>query len=578
MIGMISGHLVHGQSVTITTIPNPANICAGQSISLQANPIGAIDSTYLWTPGGETTQTIVVYPATTTIYMVSVHFIGGATAVAYQTVTVAPNPTPTITSIPTVPVVCEGQTVQLISSPADTYQWYLNDTLIAGATSHNYTSCIGGSYKVYATIGSCSAMSTSTLVTVNPLPLSAGTILGPSIVCQGTTASFFTGNIPYATEYVWSMPTGTTIVSGQGTQTITVTFTTAGSGYISVRGHNACGDGQPFILPITINDTPTVNVVATNTNPCAGTSISITAEGNGTSFLWSPSGKTTQTIEETPVQPTTYSVIVSLGACTANRDIFINVHELPLMNLALSPSSVCTDENSITLEGGSPAGTGGTGVYIGNCVFGNNTVYPSVSPIGTYPIVYRFTDSWGCIGTSQAVNFTIYPVPELIFSNVPYPLYTDADPINLDKFVNQTGCVFSGPGVILGTSVFDPEMAGDGIHMITCTYTHPISGCSATQIQYIRVIKALGIKEFSAAVNKITIFPNPAEHKLSLVGVDVKKIHSISIVNTMGETLFTTTDIMGTMCIDISLYTSGSYVLHFMDSNGFSRGRKFMKK
>lgn len=573
LIGMISTQLGYGQSVTITTTPNPANICAGQSITLQANPIGGIASTYLWTPGGATSQSIVESPSTTTIYMVRVIFTNNDTAIAYQTVTVAPNPTPGIVTIPAVPIVCEGETVQLYSSPADTYQWYLNGTAISGANAPTYIAYVAGSYGVYATTGICSQMSANTLVTINPLPLDAESILGTSIICQMNTASYLTNSIVYAEEYIWSVPTGAAITSGQGTQMIQVSFAEPGSGYISVRGHNICGDGQASLLPIVVNPSPLLNISATSTTLCAGASTDITANSNGGSFVWTPGGSTSQTIHVSPLQTTTYFVVATLGSCTSTDNITIDVHPLPAVSLALSPISACTSENMITLTGGSPSGPGGS--YIGACVFGSDIVYPSISPVGTYPITYTFRDDWGCTATSQAANFTINPVPAVMFTNITASIYVDTPPFDLTPFVSPTEGVFSGPGII--GNYFNPFIAGSGTHMITYTYTHPITGCFATQIQYISV-GPLGVDDISTTVNNITIFPNPADSQLNMSGIDTKIIKSIRIMNVLGKIVYTTKTVTDTMQLNVSDYASSMYIVSFITAEGVSTGKYFMKK
>ncbi len=80
---------------------------------------------------------------------------------------------------------------------------------------------------------------------VSFLPTTAGTISGTPIVCQGQTG--FAYSIPAianATAYVWTLPSGASIISGATTNTISVNFSpTASSGNITVYATNACGNG-----------------------------------------------------------------------------------------------------------------------------------------------------------------------------------------------------------------------------------------------------------------------------------------------------------------------------------------------
>jgi hypothetical protein len=109
----------------------------------------------------------------------------------YDTLSINVHPPPSAfitTSDPT--TFCEGGNVTL-SAPFNnnrTYQWKKGGIDIPGATSSDYTTSIGGVYKVTVTntITGCSKTSTNgTLVTVNPLPQATITPLGPTTFCAG---------------------------------------------------------------------------------------------------------------------------------------------------------------------------------------------------------------------------------------------------------------------------------------------------------------------------------------------------------------------------------------------------------
>jgi len=152
--------------------------------------------------------------------------------------------------------VCQGQTSVAYSVPAIAnatgYVW----TLPSGATiaSGNNTNAITVNYSTTASSGNISVYGTNSCgngtgspnfaVTVNPLPGVAGTITGTASVCQGQTGvAYSVPAIANATGYVWTLPSGATIASGNNTNTITVNYsTTASSGNISVYGTNGCGN------------------------------------------------------------------------------------------------------------------------------------------------------------------------------------------------------------------------------------------------------------------------------------------------------------------------------------------------
>ncbi|MFN9710591.1 MAG: T9SS type A sorting domain-containing protein, partial [Bacteroidota bacterium] len=87
------------------------------------------------------------------------------------------------------------------------------------------------------------------LITSCPEPAAPGAISGPKNIYLCDTAIAHTYTVPLsasATSFIWSVPAGARIISGQGTRTIVVkyasTFTTSATGgTISVIGKNDCG-------------------------------------------------------------------------------------------------------------------------------------------------------------------------------------------------------------------------------------------------------------------------------------------------------------------------------------------------
>jgi hypothetical protein len=89
------------------------------------------------------------------------------------------------------------------------------------------------------------------------LPAAAGPISGPTAVCKNNSESYSVAMITGATSYVWSVPAGATITSGQGMTMINVSFgASASSGNVSVYGSNTAGNGTPSSLAVTVNSVP----------------------------------------------------------------------------------------------------------------------------------------------------------------------------------------------------------------------------------------------------------------------------------------------------------------------------------
>lgn len=115
-------------------------VCAGDSVILSAT--GGIS--YIWNNGIE--NNIPFIPTGTTIYTVTSTDINGCTATDNVLITVNP--------IPPTPVI--SLSGNILTSNADSLnQWYLNDTLIAGATDTSYTVSTNGSYYVIVSLNGC---------------------------------------------------------------------------------------------------------------------------------------------------------------------------------------------------------------------------------------------------------------------------------------------------------------------------------------------------------------------------------------------------------------------------------------
>lgn len=566
-------------SITLST-SGPVEFCGSGTVTITAN--AGSNCTYQWKKNG-----VIIPGANLNQYVAN--STGMYTVIATNTSTgcfndhdtmVQVHPLPQLFTVSTSsPTFCEGSNGVTItqngSQVGASYQLLANgansSVPVAGTgfALSWYNQATAGTYTVVATdntTGCTSIMNGSCVVAMDPLPNTAGPITGPTSVCQGSTATFITASIANATSYIWSVPNGATIVSGQGTTQITVSFSGSTSGNISVFGQNSCGGGQPSILPINVNPTPILTITANPTGICAGNSTTLTASGTGTSFLWS-TGATTQIVTVSPISTTTYSVTATgANTCTTTGNVTVTVHSLPTVSINGLPNSVCTDQNTVTLSG-TPSG----GTWSGFAV-GGNLFYPPVAGPGTYPITYTVTDQWGCTGS--AVNYiTVNPVPVVNFISPPGPIYVTTPAFDMMQFVYPPNGTFTGQGMV--GSIFNPATAGVGTHMITYKYTNPVTGCSSSQIQYVQV-GAVGIDEITAAVNAVNIFPNPAHNILHITRI-TGELKSLRIVDMIGQVVYTSEINNDNIQIDVSGFNSGTYIISFMNAEGLSVGKWFMK-
>jgi|GEM_PF-493599 len=135
--------------------------------------------------------------------------------------------------------------------------------------------------------------------TISGVPGQPSVISGNTSPCQNTAGLTYSVTQVAGVTYTWTVPSGWSITSGQGTYSITVTAgAAAAAGNITVTPSNASGNGPSRSLAVTpvTNVVPSVSIALTSgTNPmCAGASATFTAtpvNGGTTPFYqWKVSG------------------------------------------------------------------------------------------------------------------------------------------------------------------------------------------------------------------------------------------------------------------------------------------------
>jgi subtilisin family serine protease len=202
--------------------------------------------------------------------------------------------------------VCRSQTgVVFTATPvagATSYIW----TLPTGATGTSSTNSITLNFSATYNTGNlcvravniCGQSSNlcTSVVYLTAIPAVPGAISGGSTgACVGNTVTYSIASVPFATSYEWSTPLNSTILSGQGTTSITVSYNagTAASGTVRVRAGNCRGNSNYSNL--TVYGTPTApgTISGIATGVCAGSTqtYSISAVNGATAYNWTvPAG------------------------------------------------------------------------------------------------------------------------------------------------------------------------------------------------------------------------------------------------------------------------------------------------
>ncbi|MEI6696736.1 MAG: FG-GAP-like repeat-containing protein [Bacteroidota bacterium] len=324
--------------ISAGTISGTTTVCQGQNGVTYNVPAITNATSYVWTlPSGatasSTTNTITVNYSTSAVsgnITVKGHSCGdGVTSTLVITVNPLPSIAGTISGLATV---CLGQnsvvyTVSPISN-ASSYVWTLPSGTTGASDSNsiivNYgTSAVSGNITVKGTNLCGNGVSSSKAITVNPLPINAGTITGLSTVCQGQNSVAY--NLPAisnATSYAWTLPNGATGTSA--TNSIVLSYSnSAASGNITVKGHNSCGDGVNSILSLTVNPLPiSASAISGSATVCQGqnsVNYTIPLIDNATSYIWTlPSGATASS--------STNTITVNYGTSAASGNITVKGH------------------------------------------------------------------------------------------------------------------------------------------------------------------------------------------------------------------------------------------------------------
>ncbi len=162
------------------------------------------------------------------------------------------------------------------------------------------------------------------------------------------------------------------------------------------------------------------------------------------------------------------------NGCTNHTDQTVTVHPIPIVAISGLQGEYCNENLEDTLtglpSGGSFSGLGMTGNVFnpGNVPGGNNI-----------NITYTYTDANGCQGAITQSTL-VRALPNASFSGLS-STYCENDMAASLSPVTLGGS-FSGPGIVPGTSLFDPPQAGAGSHTVSYTVTDS-HGCTNTQAE-----------------------------------------------------------------------------------------------
>ena len=218
-----------------------------------------------------------------------------------------------------------------------------------------------GSLKVTAD-NACGSSIPKTIA-INSVTLMPGVISGTTVGLGTngiTTSTYTTTNVVGASDYLWTIPAGTTIVSGQGTTSITLNFTsTFISGTLSVVARNACGNSAVRILSLLSVPVAPGTISGITSGLCSqGTSTatySIAAVNGALHYMWTtPAGATIVSGQGTKSVTLSFSSSFTSGTlsvCACNTCGSSTVKSLVLNSVPLTPGVVTGTTNNLCTSG-----------------------------------------------------------------------------------------------------------------------------------------------------------------------------------------------------------------------------------
>jgi gliding motility-associated-like protein len=239
------------------------------------------------------------------------------------------------TSASTIAAVCNGQNNGTITVTAGGGVTPYDYSINAGASwqASNVFTVAAGTYTI--TIRDANGCTKTQAATVTePAALAAASVNG-NASCDGgndgvITVSVLGGNLPY-----------TYSLDGVNFQASNVFNVAPGPYTVTVKDNLSCNTTFNTVVGLTNNLTFTPQ---TNPTICEGTSTQLQLVSNATVYSWTPSlGLNNTTIPNpiaNPIVTTQYTVTATLGRCSANNIVIVNVNPAPLPD-AGPPGFIC---------------------------------------------------------------------------------------------------------------------------------------------------------------------------------------------------------------------------------------------
>ena len=486
--GFINGCVSNTVLNTITVNPVPVvsisgntTICPGDSVVLTAT--GA--NSYVWS-NGSTGSSITLVPGSSSSVSVQGFSNGCSSDVVYETITVLATPTVQITGNTNV---CNGDSIMLVASGAQTYVW--SD----GSTGSTLTFIPDSSMTITVEgfISGCGSDMVSEEITVYATPVV--TVSGNTALCSGESITLTASG---ANTYLWS--TGDTSSS--------ITITPDSSMLVFVEGFSNGCLSNVVVETIEVTPNPVVTLTG-STSICPGDSVLLTASG-ANSYMWS-TGETSQSILVSPVFTSAYTVQGFSNGCSSDVvSTIISIGTTPQISIS-GNTEICNGDSTILTVTGAQS-------YLWSNGSTNSSII--ISPNSTTTIsVQGFTT--GCGSDMVSETIVVNANPTVTISGNTEICSGDSTTLTVtgaDSYVWSNGSTGNSITVVSGSVVsvqgFINGCASDVVSETITAYSTPVvtisgntSVCNGDSI----ILTATGANSYmwsnGSTGNSITLVP-----------------------------------------------------------------------
>ncbi len=499
--------------------------------------------------------------------------------------------------------VCRSQTGFVYSiapvSGAVSYTW----TVSAGGTisSGQGTTSISVDFSASANSGSVTVVANGTCASspaatfnyqvVLAKPATPGTISGGVSNCAGTTAVYSITAVAYASSYTWTAPANTTILSGQGTTSITLSFGSAWvTGTLSVNASNCFGTSANRTKSLISKPAVPAPMTGPSNGVCPGTTgvvYTITAVAYATSYVWtapanatitSGQGTTSVTVDFGAAWVTGNLNVSSINACGTSAPRALTIKSVPGIPTAITGSTynLCNAGNqnySCTVTASATSYTW--------TVPANTSI---VSGQGTNAVVINFTNAFvtgiikvhatnGC-GSSADRTLTVYAkpaTPGTITGATTVCANQTSVPYSIAAVTGATSYTWAVPA---GAAI----ASGQGTNSITVNFGTTAGNVSvyATNACANSTTKTLAVtitcREEEISNSGVVLYPNPATDKVTLsFFLNENSATTIELRNILGQKLgertFEKSNRIAEEVFDLSELAKGTYLFVLKNEN-----------